>query len=128
MVVEVEIKIEALTNVLVDMTTVPSAICRLIAAPEISITVSDGIAPSMQSATVTSSSLIEVMFDEEIKFLDGNPPFRPAPTVNGRPTDTPRDIFGDILHVPSQNAFPIDAVLNVSIRTTYHHGYSRKRL
>ena len=88
------------------------------AAPEISITVSDGIAPSMQSATVTSSSLIEVMFDEEIKFLDGNPPFRPAPTVNGRPTDTPRDIFGDILHVPSQNAFPIDAVLNVSIRTT----------
>ena len=72
------------------------------AAPEISITVSDGIAPSMQSATVTSSSLIEVMFDEEIKFLDGNPPFRPAPTVNGRPTDTPRDIFGDILHVPSQ--------------------------
>ena len=88
------------------------------AAPEISITVSDGIAPSMQSAIVTSSSLIEVMFDEEIKFLDGNPPFRPAPTVNGRPTDTPRDIFGDILHVPSQNAFPIDAVLNVSIRTT----------
>ena len=88
------------------------------AAPEISITVSDGIAPSMQSAIVTSSSLIEVMFDEEIKFLDGNPPFRPAPTVNGRSTDTPRDIFGDILHIPSQNAFPIDAVLNVSIRTT----------
>ena len=61
------------------------------AAPEISITVSDGIAPSMQSAIVTSSSLIEVMFDEEIKFLDGNPPFRPAPTVNGRSTDTPDD-------------------------------------
>ena len=30
------------------------------AAPEISITVSDGIAPSMQSATVTSSSLGDV--------------------------------------------------------------------
>ena len=88
------------------------------AAPEISITVSDGIAPSMQSAIVTSSSLIEVMFDEEIKFLDGNPPFRPAPTVNGRSTDTPDDISGNILRIPSQNAFPIDAVLNVSIRTT----------
>ena len=37
MVVEVEIKIEALTNVLVDMTTVPSAIPRpvfLIVAPD----------------------------------------------------------------------------------------------
>ena len=86
-------------------------------APDISITVSDGIAPSMQSAIVISPSLIEVMFDEDIKFLDGNPPFRPVPTVNGRSTDTPDDISGNILRIPSQNAFPIDAVLNVSIFT-----------
>ena len=71
----------------------------------------------MQSAIVISPSLIEVMFDEDIKFLDGNPPFRPVPTVNGRSTDTPDDISGNILRIPSQNAFPIDAVLNVSIFT-----------
>ena len=88
------------------------------AALDISITVSDGIAPSMQSATVVSPALIEVIFDEQVKFLDGNPTFRPVPTVNDKPTDAPHDISGNILRIPSQNDFPINAVLNVRIATT----------
>ena len=87
------------------------------AVPEISITTSDGIAPSMQSATVVSPALIEVIFDEQVKFLDGNPLFHPPPTVNKKPSDTPRDISGNTLSIPSSNSFPISAVLNVSIKT-----------
>ena len=86
-------------------------------APEISITVSDGIAPSMQSAIVVSPSLIEVIFDEDIKFTSANALFHPAPTVNGIPTDTPEDISGNILRVPSENAFPSDTTLSVTIAT-----------
>ena len=44
---------------------------------EISTTLYDGIAPSMQSAIVVSSSLIEVIFDEEIKFISPNAIFHP---------------------------------------------------
>ena len=86
-------------------------------APEISITVSDGIAPSMQSAIVVSPSLIEVIFDEDIKFTSANALFHPAPTVNGIPTDTPEDISGNILRIPSENAFPSDTTLSVTIAT-----------
>ena len=89
----------------------------LFGAPEISITVSDGIAPSMQSAIVVSPSLIEVIFDEDIKFTSANALFHPAPTVNGIPTDTPEDISGNILRVPSENAFPSDTTLSVTIAT-----------
>ena len=85
--------------------------------PEISTTLSDGIAPSIQSAIVVSSSLIEVIFDEEIKFISPTAIFHPAPTVNEIPTNTPRDISGNILRVPSQNAFPTDTVLHVNIST-----------
>ena len=71
----------------------------------------------MQSATVVSPALIEVIFDEQVKFLDGNPLFHPPPTVNKIPSDTPRDISGNTLSIPSRNSFPIGAVLNVSIET-----------
>ena len=55
-------------------------------------------------------SLIEVIFDEILNF-------HPAPTVNGIPTDTPEDISGNILRVPSENAFPSDTTLSVTIVT-----------
>ena len=87
-------------------------------ASEISITVSDGIAPSMQSATVVSSDLIEVIFDEQIKFINGELSlFLPLPTVNGIESGIPENISGNTLSIPSRNSFPIGAVLNVSIET-----------
>ena len=87
------------------------------AFPEISITASDGIAPSMQSAIVVSPAFIDVFFDEQVKFLDGNPLFYPFPTVNGAPSGIPENISGNTLSIPSRNSFPIGAVLNVTIKT-----------
>ena len=77
----------------------------------------DGIAPSMQSATVVSSDLIEVIFDEQVKFLDDNRLFHPVPTVNGVKSGIPENISGNTLSIPSRNSFPISGLLNVTIKT-----------
>ena len=87
------------------------------ALPTISLTTDDGIAPSMQRATVISPTLIEVIFDEQVKFLDDNRLFHPVPTVNGVKSGIPRDISGNTLSIPSRNSFPISGLLNVTIKT-----------
>ena len=85
--------------------------------PELSITANDGIAPSMQSATVISSDLIEVYFDEQVKFLNDDPSaFFPPPTFNGIPADFPTNISGNTLSIPSSTIpFPTDSALIVFI-------------
>ena len=88
--------------------------------PELSITANDGIAPSMQSATVISSDLIEVYFDEQVKFLNDDPSaFFPPPTFNGIPADFPTNISGNTLSIPSSTIpFPTDSALIVFIEAT----------
>ena len=89
------------------------------ALPRISVTADDGIAPSMQSATIVSSALINVIFDEQVKFINGDLSFFfPLPTINGMESDTPENISGNTLGIPSStNSFPTDTTLNVSIET-----------
>ena len=87
------------------------------ALPAISLTTDDGIAPSIQNATVISPTLIEVIFDENIKFAKGHTLVFPSPTVGGVDSGITENISANTLSIPSfTNPFSINTVLEVRIR------------
>ena len=87
------------------------------ALPAISLTTDDGITPSIQSATVISPTLIEVIFDENIKFAKGYTLVFPSPIVGGVYSGITENISANTLSIPSStNPFQINTVLKVSIR------------
>ena len=85
--------------------------------PTISLITDDGIAPSIQNATVISPTLIEVIFDENIKFAKGYTLVFPSPTVGGVDSGITENISANTLSIPSfTNPFSINTVLEVRIR------------
>ena len=87
------------------------------ALPTISLTTDDGIAPSMQRATVISPTLIEVIFDENIKFAKGHTLVFPSPIVDGANSGITENISANTLSIPSSTTpFSINTILEVRIR------------
>ena len=79
---------------------------------------SDGIPPSLHSATVVSSALIEVYFDEPVQLVPHASTINPPPRIDGK-FATSNAISGDTLSIFSPSgAFQTDAILNISFTTS----------
>ena len=77
------------------------------------VTATDGIKPSIKSATVVSSNLIEVYFDENVQFIPGTAPLQLL-YIDGSFNFISSNISGNTLSISSSlTSFP-DAVLNIS--------------
>ena len=79
----------------------------------ITITASDGIGPSIKDATVVSSNLIEVYFDEDVQFISGKTPLQSL-VIDGSLTFISSSISGNTLGI-SQILSPFShAALNIN--------------
>ena len=79
----------------------------------ITITASDGIGPSIKDATVVSSNLIEVYFDEDVQFIPGKTPLQSL-VIDGSLTFISSSISGNTLGI-SQILSPFShAALNIN--------------